>query len=115
MRKFIPPKGRQKTREARNFKNFVENDFIHNVSQLPWDIVYHFVDPNICWQVWKSLLIDAPNRHAPICRKRISNNPVPWINPQIEQLNEKKDYRKKQAVKHNSETQWALYKAVRDK
>ena len=64
VRKFIPLKGRQKTRKVRNFKNFIENDFIQDVSQLPWDIVYQFVDPNICWQVWKSLLLDALNRHA---------------------------------------------------
>ena len=114
-RKFIPPKGRQKTREVRNFKNFIENNFIQDVSQLPWDIVYQFVDPNICWQVWKSLLLDALNRHAPICHKRIRNNSVPWINPQNKQLMRKRDYHKKQAIKHDSETQWALYKAVRNK
>ena len=108
VRKFIPPKGRQKTREVRNFKNFIENNFIQDVSQLPWDIVYQFVDPNICWQVWKSLLLDALNRHAPICHKRIRNNSVPWINPQIKQLMRKRDYHKKQAIKHDSETQWAL-------
>ena len=85
------------------------------MSQLPWDIVYQFVDPNICWQVWKSLLLDALNRHAPICHKRIRNSSVPWINPQIKQLMRKRDYHKKQAIKHDSETQWAFYKAVRNK
>ena len=94
VRKFIPPKGRQKTREVRNFKNFIEINFIQDVSQLSWDIVYQFVDPNICWQVWKSLLLDALNRHAPICHKRIRNNSVPWINPQIKQLMRKRDYHK---------------------
>ena len=40
---------------------------------------------------------------------------MPWINPQIKQLMRKRDYHKKQAIKHDSETQWALYKAVRNK
>ena len=74
MRKFTLPKGRQKIRQVRNFKNFVENDFIWDVSQLPWEMVYQFGDPNLCWQVWKSLLLDALNRHAPLRHKRIRNN-----------------------------------------
>ena len=48
VRKFIPPKERQKTREVRNFKNFIENDFIQDVSQLPWDILYIFTTSDIC-------------------------------------------------------------------
>ncbi|CAB4023696.1 RNA-directed DNA polymerase from transposon BS [Paramuricea clavata] len=59
VRKFTLPNGRQKIRQVRNFKNFVENDFIRDVSQLPWEMVYQFGDPNLCWQVWKSLLLDA--------------------------------------------------------
>ncbi len=86
VRKFTLPKGRQKIRQVRNFKNSVENDFIRDVSQLPWEMVYQFGDPNLCWQVWKSLLLDALNRHAPLRHKRIRNNPVPWINPQIKEL-----------------------------
>ncbi len=95
VRKFTLPKGRQKIRQVRNFKNFVENDFIRDVSQLPWEVVYQFGDPNLCWQVWKSLLLDALNRHAPLRHKRIRNNPVPWINPQIKELMRKRDYHKK--------------------
>ncbi len=89
------PIGRQKIRQVRNFKNFVENYFIRDVSQLPWEMVYQFGDPNLCWQVWKSLLLDALNRHAPLRHKRIRNNPVPWINPQIKELMRKRDYHKK--------------------
>ena len=44
-------------REVRDFKNFVQNYFIHNVSQLPWDTVNQFDNPNIPWQVWKSFFL----------------------------------------------------------
>ncbi|CAB3979113.1 RNA-directed DNA polymerase from transposon BS [Paramuricea clavata] len=114
VRKFTLPKGRQKIRQVRNFKNFVENDFIRDVSQLPWEMVYQFGDPNLCWQVWKSLLLDALNRHAPLRHKRIRNNPVPWINPQIKELMRKRDYHKKKAIKYDSESQWELYKTLRN-
>ncbi|CAB3989895.1 RNA-directed DNA polymerase from transposon BS [Paramuricea clavata] len=114
VRKFTLPNGRQKIRQVRNFKNFVENDFIRDVSQLPWEMVYQFGDPNLCWQVWKSLLLDALNRHAPLRHKRIRNNPVPWINPQIKELMRKRDYHKKKAIKYDSESQWELYKTLRN-
>ncbi|CAB4016740.1 Hypothetical predicted protein [Paramuricea clavata] len=114
VRKFTLPKGRQKIRQVRNFKNFVENDFIRDVSQLPWEMVYQVGDPNLCWQVWKSLLLDALNRHAPLRHKRIRNNPVPWINPQIKELMRKRDYHKKKAIKYDPESQWELYKTLRN-
>ncbi|CAB4024314.1 Hypothetical predicted protein, partial [Paramuricea clavata] len=114
VRKFTLPNGRQKIRQVRNFKNFVENDFIRDVSQLPWEMVYQFGDPNLCWQVWKSLLLDALNRHAPLRHKRIRNNPVPWINPQIKELMRKRDYHKKKTIKYDSESQWELYKTLRN-
>ena len=109
VRKFTLPKGRQKIRLVRNFKNFVENDFIRDVSQLPCEMVYQFGDPNLCWQVWKSLILDALNRHAPLRHKRIRNNPVPWINPQI-----KEKVSQKKAIKYDSESQWELYKTLRN-
>ncbi|CAB4016621.1 Hypothetical predicted protein [Paramuricea clavata] len=114
VRKFTLPNGRQKIRQVHNFKNFVENDFIRDVSQLPWEMVYQFGDPNLCWQVWKSLLLDALNRHAPLRHTRIRNNPVPWINPQIKELMRKRDYHKKKAIKYDSESQWELYKTLRN-
>ena len=77
-------------------------------------MVYQFGDPNLCWQVWKSLLLDALNRHAPLRHKRIRNNPVPWINPQIKELMRKRDYHKKKAIKYDSESQWELYKTLRN-
>ncbi len=77
-------------------------------------MVYQFGDPNLCWQVWKSLLLDALNRHAPLRHKRIRNDPVPWINPQIKELMRKRDYHKKKAIKYDSESQWELYKTLRN-
>ena len=79
-------------------------------------MVYQYADPNICWQVWKSLILGALNRHAPLCHKRIRNNPVPWINPQIkQQLMKKRDCHKKQAIKHDSEIHWTLHEKIRNK
>ena len=57
-------------REVRDFKNLVQNDFIHDMSQLPWDSINQFASPNTSWQVWKSLFLEALDRHAPLRQKR---------------------------------------------
>ena len=100
--KFTPPKSRKTAREIRNFKNFVESDFIQDISMVPWDMTYQFDNPNICWQIWKSLFLEVLDRHAPLRRKRLRDDPVPWITPHIKQLMRRRDFHKKQAVKHNS-------------
>ena len=45
------PKSRHTTREIRDYKYFVESDFIEEILQVPWDIICQFDDPNVCWQV----------------------------------------------------------------
>ena len=112
-RKFTPPKSR-KAREICNFNNFVESDFILNISLVSWDIIFQSDSPNICWQIWKSLFLEVLDRHAPLRRKRLRDDPVPWIISHIKQLM-RRVFHKKQAVKHNSKLQWKLHKAERNK
>ena len=62
IRKLTVPKSGKTSpmvREVRDFKNLVQNDFIHNISQLPWDFKNQFTSPNTSWQVWKSLFLEA--------------------------------------------------------
>ena len=40
----------------------------------------------LCWQVWKDLFLQALNRHAPIQRRRLNSNPIPWLIPEIKKL-----------------------------
>ena len=102
-------------REVRDFKNFVQNDFIHDVSQLPWDTVNQFDNPNISWQVWKSFFLGALDRHAPLRQKRLKENGIPWITPKIKQRMRKRDFHEKQALRYDSQPQWLLYKSERNK
>ena len=71
VRKFTPPKSRKAARKIRNFKNFVESDSIQDISTVPWDMIYQSDNPNICWQIWKSLFLEVLDRHAPLRRKRL--------------------------------------------
>ena len=48
---------------------------------IPWELVYQHNDPNLRWQVWKDLFLQALDRHAPIQRRRLKCNPIPWLTP----------------------------------
>ena len=93
----------------------MENDFIQDVSQLPWDMVGQFDNPSISWQVCKSFFLGALDRHAPLRQKRLKENGIPWITPQIKRRMRKKDFHIKQAIGYDSQPQWLLYKYERNK
>jgi hypothetical protein len=68
IRKFFTPKSRQNVRYVRNFKNFNATDFLNDLSQMPWEKVAQYENPNSCWQLWKSFtckyLIDVHHLDA---------------------------------------------------
>ena len=115
LRKFSLLKSLPEYKDVRNFKNFNENQFIVDVMLMPWELVYQYNDPNLCWQVWKDLFLQALDRHAPIQRRRLKSNPIPWLTPEIKKLMQVRDWHKKHAIKHNSSAHWELYKKLRNK
>jgi hypothetical protein len=60
-------------------------------------------------------LMTVLNIHAPIQHKRIKGNSIPWITPEIKYMMRNRDYHKKQAMKHASESHWKSYQVLRNK
>ena len=50
VRKFAVLKTRQTIKEVRNFKHFVEVDFINDLRRVSWQNVECFDDSNLAWQ-----------------------------------------------------------------
>jgi hypothetical protein len=71
IRKFCTPKFRQNVRYVRNFKNFNAMDFLNDLSQMPWENVAQYENPNSCWQLWKSFYLKIFDRYAPFRCMRI--------------------------------------------
>ena len=115
VRNFFTPKSRQNARYVRNFKNFNATDFLNDLSQIPWENVAQYENPNSCWQLWKSFYLQILDRHAPFRCMRIRANSLPWITPNIKNLMKARDFHKKKAVKFNSQVHWAKYKDTRNK
>ena len=70
--------------------------------------------PNICWKIWQSLYLKVLDTHALLHHIRIRTNSLPWISKKIEEQMQLRDYYKKQAVKHSSQTQWEMYRKTRN-
>ncbi len=49
VRKFRINKSQKNTRYFRNFKRFSSNDFLDDLSQVPWETVAQYDNPNMCW------------------------------------------------------------------
>ena len=53
IRTFIPNIRGQIKKEVRNLKQFVEEDFIHDLHNINWETVETATDPNLAWKVWE--------------------------------------------------------------
>ena len=77
VRKFTLPKLRERVKIARNFKNFNANDFLSDISQIPWECITSHDNPNICWKIWQSLYLKVLDTHTPLRHIRIRTNSLP--------------------------------------
>ena len=115
VRKLIIPKSDPKIKIVRNFKNFNVNDFLRDLSQIPWETTVIQDNPNTCWKIWKSFYLGVLDRHAPFRRVRIRGNSIPWVTSDIRKLMRLRDYHKKRAVKFNSQFHWDKFRETRNK
>ena len=115
VRKFAVPKTRPTIKEVRNFKHFVEVDFINDLKRVSWQNVECFDDPNLAWQAWKSDFNAILDHHAPIRHMRVRQSSVPWLTFDIKRVMKERDYHKKHAVKYGSHNHWVLYQSARNK
>ena len=65
--------------ETRVFKDFNKNQFLHDLAQQPWDSVNAESNPGDMWEIWKKLLMEIIDKHAPLKCKRASKRNFPWI------------------------------------
>ena len=112
VRKFIPNKHSQIKKEVTNLKHFVKEDFIHDLLNIPLEIVETINGPNLAWR--ETNFNKVLNRHAPLRHQRVRQSSIPWLNSNIKNLMRKLDYRKKQSVKYNFEHRWRLYEPFRN-
>ena len=100
--------------ESRQFKNFDCDAFIEDIKETPFHFASLMDDPNEMWDVWKSLLLEVINKHAPMRKRKVKSKSSPWITAELRRKMRKRDFLKNQAVKQNSHQAWNDYKKARN-
>ena len=67
------------------------------------------------WLLWKGMLMEAIDKHAPLTSKRVGNKKSPWItNHQLRHEMHKRDFLKKKAAMDGNPLTWDEYKRARN-
>ena len=81
--------------ESRQFKNFDSDAFIEDIKETPFHFASLMDDPNEMWDVWKSLLLEVINKHAPIRERKVKSKSSPLITAELRRKMRKRDFLKK--------------------
>ena len=96
------------------FKNFSESDFQDDVSKFEWNRVYSTSDNNESANEFQNLLLNSCNKNAPVRKKKVKKNSLPWINADILRLMRERDSIKNKAINTNTDDEWKYYKKMRN-
>ena len=100
----------------RNYKNFCSARYIEELSNnnTLTDLNFKQDELENRWQKFKEVFLEISNKHAPVTSRRLKDRYNPWITRDIIQLMYERDYKKRQAVKHNSQQEWIKYCQIRN-
>ena len=102
--------------EARTMRNFNSENFLNDLNQQPWaEVCHNAADPNKMWLIWKSLLMETIDKHAPIRIKRVGKKNSPWVTGEFRRLLFERDSLKRRAVKSGDASLWHQYKQFRNR
>jgi hypothetical protein len=76
----------------RNYKIFVENEFLKDLSYAPFNKVEYVDEPNDALKIWYNLFNAILNKHAPIVAKRVKRDKQPeWYNTEVQYARQMRD------------------------
>lgn len=97
----------------RSYTNFSADNFLRDLSYMPFHIISLFDDFNDQVDVFNELFLEVFNQHAPVKRVKIRSKPNPFITPEIRQLMRTRDQWCKLAKKTNNPLHWNGYRFSR--
>ena len=101
---------------CRKLKNFDQQNFLRDVSNMPWDIIVRScgtLDENI--DNFIEVLLLLIERDAPLQQRRVSQKYCPWLTSDFHKLRKSRDKLKKAAIKSKSNYIMASYRHLRNK
>jgi len=83
VRKALKPRLPPRTITARCYRGFDNEQYEHDIRNIPWSSVEAYDSPDDAWEHFKSLLIDLENTHAPFKTQTVRGRPSPWVTPEL--------------------------------
>ena len=100
----------------RSVKSICSEDFVCDVSELPFSLVYAVDDPDEKISILNDLLRTCIDRHAPLVRCKITRPPAPWLKDvNIQNLQSERDRLRLTAHQTQTESDWSLYRSIRNR
>ena len=100
--------------EYRSYKNFNVNDFNDDLRNVPWYVVDNESNVDDALLTWNKLFLEVADDHAPVRKRRVKGNLLPWMNNKIRAEMQKRDYFHRKARKSNHSKHWSTYRKLRN-
>ena len=110
-------KRQQKIITTRKMKNFNQNSFLFDFSQVDWNLlVKSSTDVNKALEKWSLALLSLTiEKHAPMRTMKVSDKLTPWLTTDFRKLARSRDKLKTSAIKNKSSILMNSYKHMRNK
>ena len=101
--------------EYRSMKNFDNAEFLTELENAPWDSAYCFSDVDDIWGHWSALNKIVLDRHAPVKKKWVRGDQLPWISSEIQHEIARRNRLFKRYRKNPTNNLCVAYKQQRNK
>ena len=109
------PVKKKRTIMYRSYRKFEKNAYVHDLSTAPYHVGEVFDDVDDAYWYFETLTKQIIDENAPLKKKVIRNNSVPYMNGALRKaINVKNMYRRK-FYKHKSSATWEVYRVHRNK
>lgn len=98
----------------RCFRNFDMNDFLADLTSLPWHniIVQDDIDKKI--ELFNEYVIAAFDKNAPIITRRVTKPPAPWLTDNLKLLKKERNKALRKFKRTKNEADFGSYKELRN-
>ena len=114
IRKMHIKKPTPRTIFIRDYSKFDTENYKNDLRNTQWENMFLTQDINGAWNIFKTLLSYVIKKHAPLREKKVKGNDCPWLNKQIKEKMQTRDYLLKRARKTNNSLDWSNYKLARN-
>ena len=109
------PKYEPRFKYIRDEKTLDMNDFLEDVKNLPFSIIYAMDDVDDKVNMFNSLFLGCIDTHAPLKRVKVTRPPAPWIHdPIIKQLQLSRNNLRYEAHQKNDSHIWEKFRESRN-